>query len=59
MEKSVYEMSFEELYKLIYGDRLKEYIRRESLRTGVSPSEIFYIVLKIYKEKAKDIALKN
>ena len=53
-------MSFEELYRLVYDEKkLRDFITKESLRRRTSPSKILFLVIRIYKEKAKEMAMKN
>ncbi len=60
MKNQVFEMSFEELYRLVHnGKRLREFVIKESAARRSSPSEILFLVIRIYKEKAKEMAMRN
>ncbi len=58
--EKVLEISFEELYRLVNdGKRLKEFVMKESTKRGIHPSVILLSVVRIYRERVREMALRN
>jgi len=56
----VFDMSFEELYRLVNdGKKLREFVMEESMKRNVPPSEILLHVLRIYRNRVREIAERN
>lgn len=60
MRNQIFEMNFEELYRLVHdGKKLREFVMKESAARRSNPSEILFLLIRIYKERAKEMAMRN
>lgn len=56
----IYEMKFEELYRIVNdGRKLRKFVEEESLRMKVHPSEVLFLLIKVYRDKVREMAERN